>query len=235
MTMKSFVSSTAFHIGRQRGFTVTDLLVAVACASVLGALVLGWTTRARMKSRLALCTSNLGKVTRATLAYVNDNHQYLPASDAADSHDIWWWYKEKVKSYAGLRGESSEQDTLFACPDDRGYSDPKPFCRNGRFDFSSYVFNGVTLPGLPNISGLALVAVNHPQRTLLVMEWTAHAPLSWHASKTGRQNAPFYCDAQSVVGYVDGHVSFIPIYFDGYNAAYTQDPNPSYAYQYSAN
>ena len=26
------------------------------------------------------------------------------------------------------------------------------------------VFNGVTLPGLPNISGLALSSVNHPQR-----------------------------------------------------------------------
>ena len=86
---------------------------------------------------------------------------------------------------------------------------------------------------MPNISGLSLDAVNHPQRTLLVMEWTAHAPLSWHASKTGRKNAPFYCDAKSVAGFVDGHVSFIPIYFDGYNAAFTQDPIASYEYQYS--
>ena len=46
---------------------------------------------------------------------------------------------------------------------------------------------------------------------------------------------PFYCDAQSVVGFVDGHVSFSKIYYDGYNAAYTQDPIPGYDYQYSAN
>ena len=219
----------------RHGFTLTDLLVVVACLSVLGALLLAWQTRARTKAGLTLCTSNLAQINRALLDYANDNHQRLPAGDVTDRRDIWWWYKEKIKSYAGLHGESSEKDTLFACPEDRGYSDRTPFHQNGHFDFSSYVFNGVTLPGMPDISGLPLTAVNHPKRTLLVMEWTAHAPLSWHASKTGRKNAPFYCDAKSVVGFVDGHVSFTPIYFDGYNAAYTQDPISSYEYQYSAN
>jgi hypothetical protein len=233
--MKCRVPANAGTNGSSGGFTFTDLLVTAACLSVLGVLLLGWQSQARTKARLGLCTNNLAKVNRAVLDYVNDHHQTLPANDGTDPHDIWWWYKEKVKSYAGLRGESSAQDTLFACPEDRGYSDPTPFCRSGRFDFSSYVFNGVTLPGLPNISGLPLSSVNHPQRTLLVMEWTAHAPLSWHASQTGRRNAPFYCDAKSVVGYVDGHVSFTPIYYDGYNAAYTLDPISSYAYQYSAN
>ena len=96
-----------------------------------------------------------------------------------------------MKHYAGLTGASSDKDTLFACPDDRGYSDPVPFHVSPRFDFNSYVFNGVALPGLPNIAGLPLSAVNQPKRTLMVMEWTAHAPLSWHRSKTGRQNSPF--------------------------------------------
>jgi hypothetical protein len=133
----------------------------------------------------------------------------------------------------GLNGPSSTNDTVFACPDDRGYSDPIPFCRNARFDFGSYVFNGVTLPAMPNIAGWRLAAIKRPPRTLLVMEWTAHAPLSWHHSKTGRKNMPFYGDAESVVGFVDGHVSFSKIYYDGYNAAYTQDPIAGYEYQYS--
>jgi hypothetical protein len=65
------------------------------------------------------------------------------------------------------------------------------------------------------------------------MEWTAHAPLSWHRSRTGQDNTPFYTDAESVVGYVDGHVAFIPIYYDGLNAAYTRDPASGYQYKYS--
>jgi hypothetical protein len=88
---------------------------------------------------------------------------------------------------------------------------------------------------MPNIAGLKLPAVKRPQKTLLVMEWTAHAPLSWHHSKTGRNNSPFYCDAESVVGFVDGHVKLSKIYYDGYNAAYTRDPIDGYEYQYSEN
>ncbi len=219
---------------RLRAFTLTDLLVLVACLSVLGTLLVTQFSRMRANSRRTTCAGNLARVSRAILDYANDHRQSLPAGDPSDHRDIWWWYKEMVKSYAGLRGESSAQDTLFACPEDRGYSSPTPFHRNPHFDYSSYVFNGVTLPGMPNISGLPLAAVKRPERTLLVMEWTAHAPLSWHESRTGRQNAPFYSDAKSVVGFVDGHVSFTPIYFDGYNAAYTQDPINGYDYQYSA-
>jgi hypothetical protein len=65
------------------------------------------------------------------------------------------------------------------------------------------------------------------------MEWVAHGPLSWHRSRTGKANAPFYKDAESVVAFADGQVSFIPIYFDGFNPAYTRDPIPGYAYKFS--
>jgi hypothetical protein len=189
----------------------------------------------KAKSRTAVCLANLGKVSRAVLDFSSDNQQRLPGALPNDNKNLWWWYKEQVKRYAGLTAQSSASDTVFACPDDRGYSDPIPFHLNGRFDFSSYVYNGVTMPGMPNIAGLPLSSIQQPKRTLLVMEWTAHAPLSWHQSRTGRNNSPFYCDAQSVVGFVDGHASLIRIYYDGYNAAYTQDPIARYDYQYSAN
>ena len=216
-------------------FTLTDLLVSVAGISVLLALVMIGSTTIGQKSRLAQCTANLQAIDRGVLSFCNDNSQTLPGINADSSGSLWWFYKEQVKHYVGLSGPSSATDAVFACADDRGYSDPKPFHLSQRFDYSSYVYNGVTLPGLPNIAGWQLASVKHPARTLLVMEWTAHAPLSWHRSKTGKSNMPFYCDAQSVVGFVDGHVSFSKIYYDGYNAAYTQDPPPSYDYQYSGN
>jgi type II secretory pathway pseudopilin PulG len=216
-------------------FTLTDLMVMVAILSVLAAIVANRLVAAKAKSRTTLCLANLGKVNHAVLEFASDNQQRLPGTLPEDKKEVWWWYKEQVKRYAGLSGASSANDTVFACPDDRGYTDPTPFHLNPRFDFSSYVYNGVTMPGMPNIAGLPLSSVQQPKRTLLVMEWTAHAPLSWHKSKTGRKNMPFYCDAESVVGFVDGHVRFSKIYYDGYNAAYTQDPIPSYDYQYSGN
>ena len=219
----------------QRAFTLTDALVILAVLSVLAAITIARRTAVREKSCLARCSANLQQVNQAVLSFSHDNNQILPAPAPRDSRDLWWWYKEQVKRYAGLSGASSGSDTVFACPDDRGYTDPTPFHLNPRFDFSSYVYNGVTMPGMPNLAGLPLSSIQQPKRTLLVMEWTAHAPLSWHKSKTGRKNSPFYCDAQSVVGFVDGHASLTRIYYDGYNAAYTQDPIARYDYQYSAN
>jgi hypothetical protein len=149
--------------------------------------------------------------------------------------NVWWTYKEQVKSYAGLQGPPSVNDTVFACPSDRGYTDSKPFSRNPRFGFCSYVFNGVTLPGMPNIAGWKTTEVKQPDKTLLVMEFCAHAPFSWHYSKTGDRNMPFYNDAQSMTAFVDGHTAFTKIYYDGYNAAFTRDPVPGYTYKYSGN
>ena len=147
--------------------------------------------------------------------------------------EIWWSYKEQVKSYMGLTGPSSANDKAFSCPDDRGYSDPRPFWKTARFDYSSYPFNGVSVLGAPNIAGWKLSEIKQPQKTLLAMEWSAHAPLSWHKSRTGKRNLPFYCDAQSVASFVDGHVSFTKFYYDGYNASYTRNPIAGYNYKYS--
>jgi prepilin-type processing-associated H-X9-DG protein len=218
-----------------RGLTRTDILVIVALVSVLSSvLVIGLRT-GRAKTRLRTCLANLQQVNRAILTFAAEHNQALPAAVPGEAGSPWWWYKEQIKAYLGLKGTSSPGDLVFACPDDRGYSEPIPFHHSPRFDYSSYVYNGVTLPGMPNIAGWALSSIKQPRKTLLVMEWTAHAPLSWHRSKTGQRNQPFYCDAQSVVAFADGHVSFSKIYYDGYNAAYTQDPIPGYDYQYSGN
>ena len=219
------------------GFTLVELLVSAATLAILAAIFLPIVVNYRRESRLAVCLANLKKVNGAVLQYAQDHEQVLPSMEGSPAPGGWWYYKEKVKGYLGLNEASSPEDRVFACPDDRGYGEsaerPVPFCRSKKHNFTSYVFNGVNLPGIPNISGRRINSIVAPERTLLVMEWTAHAPLSWHHSRTGQENTPFYTDAESVVGYVDGHVAFIPIYYDGLNAAYTRDPAPGYQYKYS--
>ena len=219
------------------GFTLMELLVSAAALALLAAIFLPMIVNYRRESRLAVCLANLKKVNGAVLQYAQDHEQVLPSMEGSPAPGGWWYYKEKVKGYLGLNEASSPEDRVFACPDDRGYGEsaerPVPFCRSKKHNFTSYVFNGVNLSGIPNISGRRINSIVAPERTLLVMEWTAHAPLSWHRSRTGQENTPFYTDAESVVGYVDGHVAFIPIYYDGLNAAYTRDPVPGYQYKYS--
>jgi hypothetical protein len=210
-----------------------DLLVTITVLAVLMAVAFAVQGQLRQQHQLAACTANLMQINRALLLYAKEHSERLPDSASPGQGDLWWWYKEKVKSYVGLTGPSSAEDRLFACPADRGYSDPRPFCKTARFDYNSYPFNGVQLLGAPNIAGWQVSSVQDPLRTLLVMEWTAHAPLSWHHSRTGKANAPFYCDAQSVLSFVDGHVSLSRVYYDGYTPAYTRDPIAGYDYKYS--
>jgi type II secretory pathway pseudopilin PulG len=226
----------ARHRFRSRGgFAMPDLLVVLAVICMLVALLTPAIVSVRGKTKLSQCNANLGQVSRAILMYADENQKTFPILNPSPPTGVWWWYKEQVKRYAGLQGKSSPNDKVFACPDDRGYEDsPTPFCKSAKFDYGSYCFNGINLPGVPNIAGKEAASIRDPRHTLLVMEWTAHAPLSWHKSKTGKANSPFYNDAESVVGFVDGHVSVIKVYYDGMNAAYTRDPLPSYEYKYSS-
>jgi hypothetical protein len=215
------------------GFSFPDFLVVLAVLSLLLAVALPLWFQSRARARLAVCTSHLKDVTRAVLQFSDGNGGKLPDNEPGTKGGVWWWYKEQVKGELELRSPSSSADKVFACPSDRGYEEGRPFRLSAKFDYGSYVFNGVTLPGVPHIAGANVAAIREPSRTLLMMEWSAHAPLSWHRSRTGNDNFPFYNNAESVVGFVDGHVDFIPIYYDGINAAYTRDPIPGYKYKYS--
>ena len=231
--MKANVTVSAHNNFSPSGFTRTDLLVSIAVVSLLGAVCFSALVRMRNEARLKLCSGNLKEVGKAVLAFAGDHAGTLPGLLHTPSGPSWWWYKDEIRKYIGLSGESSPLDRVFACPLDRGYSDPGPFWKNPRFNYTSYVFNGVTLLGTPNIAGWKLPSVSQPERTLMVMEWAAHGPLSWHRSRTGKANAPFYRDAESVVAFTDGHVNLTKIYFDGYNAAYTRDPIAGYNYKFS--
>jgi len=216
------------------GFTLPDLLVLLAVLTGLSALFVSATTHIRGKTKLGTCMANISQVNRAILMYADENQKTFPIQNPSPPTGIWWWYKEQVKRYVGLQGKSSANDKQFACPSDRGYDEaPTPFWSSAKFDYGSYCFNGVNLPGVPNIAGKDAGSIRDPQRTLLVMEWTAHAPLSWHKSKTGRENSPFYSDAESLVGFIDGHVNMTKIYYDGMNPAYSRDPISGYDYKYS--
>jgi prepilin-type processing-associated H-X9-DG protein len=215
-----------------RAFAFPDLLMTLAALFLVSAFLIPQWTDARARTRQSKCASNLHNVGGAILSY-SQIDGFLPQERPNPREPIWWFYKELVKGELKLKGPSSPADKVFACPDDRGYEDNKPFRLSAKFDYGSYVFNGVNVPSYPNIAGKALSAIKNPAKTLLVMEWTAHAPLSWHRSRTGRKNRPFYNDAESMVAFVDGHVDFIPIYYDGMNSAATRDPIPGYKYKYS--
>jgi hypothetical protein len=163
-----------------------------------------------------------------------------------------------VGPYVGWKGDPSPQDRLFACPADTfhldDYSNPQTGWVNqslhsrSNVNYSSYFFNaanavfqGRKFPNLfPGVLGSRLSSVRNPARTLLLGEAATWDGYSWH-SPAHRRKA-FLNNALDMLGFADGHVSYVKIYFDNLHypsgvprSVFAFDPPDGYEYQWSGN
>lgn len=235
----------------KEGFTLLELLVVVAISVVLVALLLPALSRTKAKAQRPACVNNLRQINLGVRMYADDSEDISPGS-RTNSSDPFTAYKQLMKNYVGLNGASSASDRLFACPADRFYYDyderiSQSLHQQSRNDYSSYAFNaGNALPGAPpgtppphpwpGIAGRQLSSIRDPARTVLVAEFPALLPYSWH-EPGGKSH---YNNARDVVSFVDGHVSYIRMYWDpnnataGHQEAWHYDPPAGYDYKWSA-
>ena len=212
----------------KRAFTLLELLVVIAVIGILAALLLPSLSRAKEKARRTACLSNLRQVNFAIKLYADDNADSLPLLSQPNPYPngVGAYYKQLVKSYLGLLGPASPDEKVFICPSDRTMHTQVTHA------FTSYTFNGYeTGEGdIPRITGQKVGAIRNPTRAVLVGEWPAFFGGSWH---------PFvredYRDAKNELGFVDGHVSFVKIYWDAASHLEPRNCVPPVGYEYSWN
>jgi hypothetical protein len=136
---------------------------------------------------------------------------------------------------------------LFRCPADRFYYSygtnagggyvPKQLCEQAISEYSSYGFNGgqrtIFGTNTVGIAGRKLGSIKDPVKTVLVTELSAYFPWSWHQPKPG---VPLFTDARNVVGFVDGHINYIKMYWNNKTPgdfALEYDPPAGYLYKWS--
>jgi prepilin-type N-terminal cleavage/methylation domain-containing protein/prepilin-type processing-associated H-X9-DG protein len=237
---------------RRGAFTLVELLVVIAIIAILAALVLPILSSAKVRAKRTACVNNLHQINVGLRMYSDDSSDKAPSSpNNTNSYVLdFAGYKNVMKSYVGLNGASSSQDKLFACPADNFYYEftatnqtyigkslhDQPF-----YDYSSYWFNGGT-PTIfgtnsPGIAGRSISSIKHPNRTVLVAEMPAFLPWSWHDPKSPLPKGsewPLFKDAKNNVSFVDGHVSYIKIYWETkYSPTAAFDPPAGYDYQWS--
>ena len=256
-------------LGRHIAFTLTELLCVIAIIAILAALLFPTLNVAKQYAWRTTCLNNLRQINLGLHMYSDDSNDRAPQTSGTAHFINWTGYKKLMKTYVGLNGASSPTDKLFACPADifyynmhKGSLDYVSASVHAQSfsDYSSYVFNGGNLlrnvfknPAggpWPGIAGVQLSSIRHPSKTILITEYTALFPYSWHSPKPWHDpqrmpptELPFYNDAKNMVGFVDGHVDYIDIYWNTnrilsgrrwqipFTCAY--DPPKNYEYQWS--
>ena len=244
----------------KRAFTLIELLVVIAIIAILAALLLPVLSRAKASAQRADCISNLRQISLGIHLYAGDNGDTLPAAPdvtattyATNHFSIF--YKRLVKSYVGLHGASSPSDKLFACPADVFYYDWPSLIYESqslhdRFnsDYSSYGFNGgngftnypppayLDETSFPGVFGRKQASIKGPVETLLLTDMSAFFCWSWHQPQKLPSGRCGFNDAKNVASFVDGHVSYIKIYFNPDYADLSSccyDPPSGYDYKRS--
>ena len=109
----------------------------------------------------------------------------------------------------------------------------KSFCCQPVTDYSSYFFNG-DAPDSPNtrMAGKAFSSIREASRVVLIGELSGGFGLSAH----DRRHPYQFNNARNVLSFVDGHVAYVAVYwngvegFDGIAASY--EPPVGYEYRW---
>jgi prepilin-type N-terminal cleavage/methylation domain-containing protein len=230
----------------KRGLTLIELLVVTAIIAILVALLLPVLSKAKGAARKTVCINNTRQINLAMRMYADDHADAIQA--ATNEEAIYFTYKESIQPYLS-QNRSPTNDPLFACPaDDFDCDDPvlksivwetvsgRGFHRQEFTHHASYFFNGLA-PDEPEtrMGGKPFSGVHDPSHLVLLGEVSAAYSLSTHERKERYQ----FNNARNVMSFVDGHVSFIRMYWDGVkgwgDSSFFYEPPAGYEYKWSDN
>ena len=230
----------------KRAFTLIELLVVIAIIAILATLLLPAVSRAKASAKRIACVNNVRQINLAVHMYADDHGDAI----AYYTNKVYFDYKTNILPYIGQTGNTSSNNAVFVCPaDDFDLSGPigtwmsEPsvghgFCNQTWSQFSSYWFNGLTRGDNTNDAGMAqkpFASVREPSKTELIGEISGGMGLSAHDRLQPLQ----FQNARNVMSFVDGHVSFIKMFWNGtqglggFPAFY--DPPAGYDYKWSGN
>jgi prepilin-type N-terminal cleavage/methylation domain len=239
----------------RNAFTVIELLVVAAVILILLAMLIPGTTKPHMKAFKTVCINNLRQLQQATGIYLYDwSHEPKNTNATRYPFVSWTDYRIPIQENLGPKRVPSPKDSVFACPKDTFYYPmnskvskriAQPLHEQSNYVFTSYAYNaGHTIipatgnnPAKTNFHGLAgmkLDSVAHPSKTVLLAEFAALAPFSWHDPQHSvLGDASRFNNAQDMLAFVDGHVAYAKMYYAGTNLAWDYNPPAGYDYQWS--
>lgn len=201
----------------------------IAIIGILAALLLPALSRSKAFARRIACVSNVRQITLAIQLYADEHGDQLNYF----TNNIYYAYKDCLWPYLGLTAHSATNALVFACPTEQ--ANGGGFYRSALSHYSSYGFNGADR-GTNNfgMAGEKFAAAHDPARTALDGEIAGGLGQSWHDRVQGQHN-----NALAVGGFVDGHASYLKIYWDGISGVddfpFWHEPPAGYDYKWTPN
>lgn len=134
----------------KRGFTLLELLVAVAVVAVLAMVVFQFAARSTMRANQVVSTTNLRSLTVANWGYVADHARFCPAQDPSNRIR---WHGGRTGSKAAfdpskgfLSAYFGGSDRVGICPQFREHVSGKGSFENGS---GGYGYNATYIGGTP--------------------------------------------------------------------------------------
>ncbi len=161
---------------RRPSFTLIELLVVVAIIAILAALLLPALNKARERSKIIACRSQLKQVGLATYCYINDYSDYMPCGyDVRAVIGYNSWPYTLAQYLKGIKGYALGRD-VYRCP-----SDTNLFANSGYYVSYSPNTNAFRYFSTGDLSPLPLYKLNTVRqpssfRTLMDRHATAVDP-----------------------------------------------------------
>jgi prepilin-type N-terminal cleavage/methylation domain-containing protein/prepilin-type processing-associated H-X9-DG protein len=111
---KNVYKAVIMKTPRRSGFTLIELLVVIAIIAILAALLLPALSRAKEKSKRAVCKSNERQITLTILMYAGDNEGRFPTGLRNNNMSHYPFVSDDVFLY--LRDKGSLSTNSFSCP-----------------------------------------------------------------------------------------------------------------------
>lgn len=204
-----------------RGFTLLELLSAVAIAGVLAALLIPGTKAMLESGNQSRCSSNIRQILLSLQAYANDNDNKLPAASEPNGGTKRWTRDDRLGEYLPERTTPKGwENIVFVCPSANWNGNTGQNLRK-TYAATTALYGKF---GTNNDTSREVVTISQPSRTPLVVEaklGSASAPnaVAWAGMAADiAQKDPlkttavsFHHNKKTNIGMADGSVRLLTL------------------------